>query len=305
MSFAGSPIRLGIITDIQFADKPNQPLDPVPVACIEKHGKDHVPMRSYSQALVKTASAVSALNAANVSATIHLGDIIDGNDSIESTRADLASVLLTLSPLQTPLLHVLGNHCLSAGRSHLLHRLKLDNTYYVHDLSHKWRLIVLDTVDISVDHDDEQVRSIAQEYLDKHAGSPNALSCNGGLSSKQSAWLERTLQETRQNGMWAIVCAHIPLHLSTESVSSPHLVVWDADVVTGLVDRFSDVVKAYFCGHYHQGDYAFRNDIHYVTFKAMLDSQHEDGAWAIAELYDDGIQIQGHGEERSRRFALK
>lgn len=299
-AFSGSPVRLGIITDIQFADKADCPLEDIHCEKSEKNSSKLSPMRLYSQVLRKTESAVATLNATKVSATVQLGDIVDGNDTKEATKVELEAVIRTLKPLQSPLLHVLGNHCLSTGRSHLVDALRLKQTYYIHDISDKWRLIVLDSVDISIDHDDEKKRRLAQEYLEKHVGSANALPHNGGLSLEQLAWLESTIEDTRQKGMWSIICAHIPIYLSADHGPMPSpLSMWDANTVATNLARNSDVVKAYFCGHFHPGSYVFRDNIHYVTFKAMLDSQSKDGAWAIAELYDDGILIDGRGDERS------
>lgn len=299
-AFSGSAVRLGIITDIQFANKVDCPLEDTHCERPEKNRSKLSPMRLYSQVLKKTESAVAVLNATKVSATVHLGDIVDGNDTKEATRVELAAVIRTLEPLQSPLLHVLGNHCLSAGRSHLVDALHLKQTYYIHDLSDKWRLIVLDSVDISIDHDDQKKRRLAQEYLEKHAGSANALPHNGGLSLGQLEWLESTLQNTRRKGMWSIICAHIPIYLSADHGPLPSPIsMWDANTVANILARNSDVVKAYFCGHFHPGSYIFRDNIHYVTFKAMLDSQSKEGSWAIAELYDDGILIDGHGDESS------
>lgn len=301
--FAGSPIRLGVITDIQFANKTDHPLEDDHGDKPERDGSEPSPMRSYSQVLRKTASAVKRLNAAGVSATVHLGDIIDGSDTIESTRGELAAVIQTLKPLQSPLLHVLGNHCLSAGRSHLINTLQLQQTYYTRDLSDKWRMIILDSVDVNVDHDDEEKRRLAMEHLDKHAESPNAISCNGRLSSEQLAWFKNALVDTRQKDMWAIVCAHIPIRLDHGPSLHP-LSAWDATIIAETLASNSDIVKAYFCGHFHEGSYAFQDNIHYVTFKAMLDSQSKEGAWAIVELYDNRILIEGHGDQQTYRLSV-
>ena len=49
----------------------------------------------------------------------------------------------------TTFYHVVGNHCLSVPRERLVHELKMPGSYYSRQLSDKWRLIVLDTTEIS------------------------------------------------------------------------------------------------------------------------------------------------------------
>ena len=49
----------------------------------------------------------------------------------------------------TPVHHAIGNHCLSVDRQLLLKRLKLPGSFYAVHLPHGWRLIVLDTTEMS------------------------------------------------------------------------------------------------------------------------------------------------------------
>ena len=49
----------------------------------------------------------------------------------------------------TPAYHVVGNHCLSVPRAALLSRLRLPASYYAAPLAPGWRLIVLDTTEMS------------------------------------------------------------------------------------------------------------------------------------------------------------
>lgn len=295
------PVRLGVFTDIQFAWKEDRV---VHGACknVTDDQKKAVRTQYFKRALPKTASAVAALNAADVSVTVQLGDIIDGNSSIELTRSELATVLEVLHPLRAPILHVVGNHCLSAGRSHLLHALQLKHSYYTYKVSPKWAVVVIDTVDMSTAHDDPNVQAEATKYLDTHQGEPNAHEWNGGLGAEQKAWLQQKFELMRQNNMWVIVCGHIPVCLSPEYNERSGYVVWDSQSVADLFSHYSDVVKAYFSGHFHEGDYTLQRGIHYVTFEAILESQSEEGAWAEVELHNDRIVINGHGDVKSRRL---
>jgi hypothetical protein len=54
-----------------------------------------------------------------------------------------------LQRMHMPPLHVIGNHCLSAGRTALVSRLQLPASYYSLPLPGSWRLVVLDTTEMS------------------------------------------------------------------------------------------------------------------------------------------------------------
>lgn len=45
--------------------------------------------------------------------------------------------------------HVLGNHCLAAPRDRLLQRLGMPRAYYAADIAPGWRLVTLDTTEMS------------------------------------------------------------------------------------------------------------------------------------------------------------
>lgn len=257
-------------------------------------------VREYSKVILKTASAVQHLNAHGLVAALHLGDIIDGNVTLEQTHDDLQQTLNVLSELKVPVMHVLGNHCLDAGRDYLTEKLGLvkKGSYYYEDISNLWRIIVLDTVDVSITRgEDHEYRRLAEEYLETHAEDANAQEYNGGLGPAQLEWLGRVLEETKKQGKYAIVCGHLPI---LEEAAVAKLLVWDGERLEKiLVD--SGVVKAYFCGHHHEGGYAQREGIHHVTFEAILDSE-DDGAVGVVELGNHSIVINGVGKLSSRNL---
>lgn len=301
------PIQVGVITDIQFARKPDLILEDTEDAIdtldasLSSKLNHTTRIRRYGSVLAKAAKAVSEINASEVVATIQLGDLIDGNETLQNTREELDAVVEKLRTLKMPVLNVLGNHCLDAGRKHLIQSLDLSQTYYFRNLSPQWRLIILDTVDININREaGHPYQELARKYLNTHEGEPNAVSWGGGIGPIQIQWLKNLLVETRQQGMKAVICGHIPVLLSGKStLNSPHL-LWDPDEVISIFEEFSDVVKAYFAGHYHEGSYVQKNGIHYVVFESVLDSQSDDGAWGIVRFYDDALDIDGHGDMTSR-----
>lgn len=285
------PVRLGILTDIQYANK-----DPIYIEHLKRE-------RVFTSVLSKTSHAVSHLNSTPLSHVIHLGDIVDGNCTASETLSDLHVVLSHLAPLSHPILHVLGNHCLAIPRHQLLPLLNLSSSgsYYVKDLSPRWRLISLDTVEISISRENQSPEfSLAREYILKHSGEINAQEWNGGLSAKQLQWLVEVLQETKRRGMWAIVVGHIPL---APEAALEKATMWGREEVMKAMER-SGVVKAYFAGHHHMGGYAQVRGVHHVTFESILDSTHKVGAFGVVELREDRIVIDGIGDLTSRVLQL-
>jgi manganese-dependent ADP-ribose/CDP-alcohol diphosphatase len=97
---------------------------------------------------------------------------------------DLNSVLEVYSTLSMPQYHVVGNHCLAAGKEELQKRLKLSSFYYDFTVpeAQGWRFVVLDGND---------------------AG-------NGRLGATQLEWLRSKLAKARAGGEKVIVFSHFP-----------------------------------------------------------------------------------------------
>lgn len=233
---------------------------------------------------------------------LHLGDIVDGNLTRWQTHEDLDVILQSLSRLTAPVLHVLGNHCLTVDRSRLLDKLQLKaGTYYYRDLAERWRVVVLDTVEICVGRGkDHENHRRALQYMAAHNGEPNAREWNGGLGCKQVEWLEHVLRETKESGRWAVVCGHLPVVVEAALEKAT---IWERDMLRNVLERYG-VVKAYFAGHHHEGGYAKVAGIHHVTFEGLLDAEHDMGAVGVIELGTEMIEIKGHGKLTSRVLDL-
>lgn len=258
-------------------------------------------LRNYSKVLSKVDEGVKHLNSSGVSAVVHLGDIIDGQERLEQTHKELDTVLEHLSRLQSPLYHVIGNHCMMADSRYLLQKLNLTRgTYYFRDLAPQWRLIVLDTVEVSLRSTWHKHVSMAKHYLATHQGEPSAQEWNGTIGPEQMVWLENQLRDSEREGRTAIVCGHLPI---MAEASGPEHVMWHNDKLLDLFRTYSGTVKAYFSGHYHPGGYAKKDDVHHVTLEAILDSDKEEGASAVLELHDSWISIDGIGSLTTRRLS--
>jgi hypothetical protein len=62
-------------------------------------------------------------------------------------------------------------------------------------------------------------------------------------------------------------------------------------------------VVAYFAGHDHAGGYAFRDGIHHVTIKGMVEAPIRN-AYAVIEVSPTTLLKTGFGKEPSREMTI-
>lgn len=253
--------------------------------------------------LSKTAIAIEHFNEKQVERVIHLGDIIDGNETIEKTTQDLEAVFERLTKLKVPIEHVIGNHCLELGRKRALTQLgfqvnKQLTTNRIIDVSTQWRFIILDSLAMSTAYPaNEQLKKEAELYVKKYENEENATHYNGGLGEEQTNWLIEELENAKQEEKNVIICLHHPVALDS---SKPSLVLWNNEEVMKIIEMYKRTVRACFSGHHHAGGYAFEFGVHFVVFESILDSLDESGSFGIITLYDNRIVIEGQGEMTSR-----
>ncbi len=63
-----------------------------------------------------------------------------------------------------------------------------------------------------------------------------------------------------------------------------------------MIWSFDRTVIAYFAGHDHCGGY-FRdkNNIHHITFAAVLETPPNSNAYATIKVFDDKVSVEGVG----------
>lgn len=237
-----------------------------------------------------------------MSKVLHLGDIIDGNKTDEQTEADFTAVLETLEPLESPIIHVLGNHCLELGRERTCKALgfkpEVTTANRVVDISPQWRFLVLDSMALSLKMGaTEELMAQARHYLETHLDDDNAIYYNGGLGEEQTVWLRSQLEIATENSMNVVVCLHHPVSAKT---APDGLLIWYNEQLQDIFVEFKQCVRAVFSGHSHQGGYAEEDGIHYVVFESILDSADVYGSYGVASFYPDRIEIEGHGDMTSR-----
>lgn len=87
------PIRIGLITDIHYAD-------------LDTAGSRH-----YRDSITKVREAVKVFNEAKPDIVICLGDLIDAGSTVEKEYAHLQTMAAEFKNLNAPSRFVLGNHC--------------------------------------------------------------------------------------------------------------------------------------------------------------------------------------------------
>jgi 3',5'-cyclic AMP phosphodiesterase CpdA len=125
---SGRPLaRLGIVTDIHYADKPA------------------AGTREYRDSPGKLGEAVERWNSQAVDAAIQLGDLVDASPTVERETVDLRLILGVLRKLKAPLHFSLGNHCvLTLTKQQFLEQWGAERTWYSFPLK-GYRCIVLDS----------------------------------------------------------------------------------------------------------------------------------------------------------------
>ena len=273
----GDDLRFGVVADIQY-----------------RRGEP-VGTRHYGASLGKFRDAASRFNREDLRFVINLGDTIDGGlESLDEVRPLFAL-------LKAPLRHVVGNHDLDVGEGNeglVLSALGLKSGHYA--FTHgRWDFLVLDGFELRlpVPADEtlkEETEALYSDLLARDR--PNAQAWNGGIGSRQLAWLDSRLEQADDAGHDVIVFCHFPI--LPEGVHN----LWNAGEVAARLER-SRRVKACFSGHDHAGGYALKNGIHYLTFRGMIETPDRN-AFAIVTLTGDRIEVRGFGRESSRSLEL-
>lgn len=273
-----SSFKVGIIADCQYCN------------CEVKWG------RHYKKAPQRLKEAVATLNKDSLVYTIHLGDFID------QKMKSLDSVLPTWNTLKSKSYHVLGNHDFDVGETNkerIIKKLNLKNRYYSF-IENDWRFIVLDGNDLSFygstsKEKKQQTDSIFNVLKDKDL--PYLKKWNGALSTAQIKWIKEELDKAvKENQKVGFYC-HFPIY----PVDNDNL--WNREQFLALIKPYKNV-KIFFNGHNHNGAYEFINNVHYLTFKGMVDTENTS-AFAKVKFYKDTIYVQGFEREPSRKLVIK
>ncbi|MEG3658743.1 metallophosphoesterase [Arenibacter palladensis] len=276
---SGQNLTIGIVADCQYCH------------C------ESTPSRFYKNSPVKLQNAVDSLNSSPLDYAIHLGDFIDRDFNSFDTVGPIWNTL------KTKKYQVLGNHDFSVADSLkplVPRKMNLKQRYYSF-VEQNWRFIVLDGNDLSYQGAITQKKRAQTDSLYtllSISKPPNLQTWNGGLSLEQLEWVENELILAQKNKENVGFYCHFPV-LGEDKVHR----LWNGPQFLALIDQYSNV-KFYFNGHNHNGDYAERHGVHYLTFKGMVDTQ-STSAFAKVLVTKDSILIQGYGRELSRSLKIR
>lgn len=272
------PFEIGVIADCQYCD------------CEIKWG------RYYKKAPQRLKEAIATLNKDTLAYTIHLGDFID------QKMSSLDSILPTWNSLNSKSYHVLGNHDFEVdetNKEEIISKLNLTTRYYSF-VENDWRFIVLDGNDLSFygttsKEKAQQTDSLFNQLKDKNL--PYLKKWNGGLSNAQLLWIQEELNIAMQQNQKVGFYCHFPIFPIDQHN------IWNRDQFLDLIAPYKNV-KIFFNGHNHEGAYENVNNIHYVTFKGMVDTENTS-AFAKVRFDKDTIFIKGFEREPSRKLVIK
>lgn len=278
---------------------PREPTSPAPefsfglIADVQYADKESAGARQYRAALVRLRQSLADLNRLPLAFLANLGDSIDGRG--DQSMADLRLVLEAFTEVRSPVLHLVGNHCLEVPRAELLPSLGLTNAYYsVHVRG--WQVIVLDTMDVSLKAEpDTEERQAADAWL---AREPDLADYNGAVGSKQLRWLREELVRARESRFKVIVLSHHPLATVPDHA---WLLAWNAPAVRQVLAE-SGCVVACFSGHDHEGAYTSVDGIHYLSLPGMVEAPSDGNRYAVVDVYGDRLELRGRGDVAHREL---
>ncbi|MCC6353649.1 MAG: metallophosphoesterase [Verrucomicrobiae bacterium] len=246
----------GAVADIQYADK-------------ETKGK-----RQYRRSLELLHPCVDKFNAEKPVFVVQCGDLYDGygKDRPGQAQADALRVLPVLRGVAAPLYHVVGNHCLTAGREFVARELKMERFHYefASPSAKGWRFLVLDGNDAGY----------------------------GVMSSGQIEWLGRRLAAAKASGERAILFCHYPLLKE----AAPNHRLQNPEAVLAVIEG-AGCAAAWIAGHDHAGGYGLRAGIHHVTLAGFCEST-AGPSFAFFSVFPNRIVEDGFGDEPDREMPL-
>ncbi len=256
--------------------------------------------RYYRDSLEKLKRCVEHLNTLRPDFVLLLGDLIDAR------FASLERVLAVLRGLNMPFHPVLGNHDIQieqTRREQAWRMLGYDRRgtgkgYY--DFAHKgWRFVALNGNDVSLlaHRPGTPEYQRAAQWLErlKNQKAVNAYEWNSGIGPEQVQWLKAALDRAAKAGERAVVFGHYPLF----PVSSH--VLWNHAEITSVLEA-NPATTLYLAGHKHDGDYAVRNGVHYLTLRGMVETPQT--AYSLIQVHPDRLRVVGFGREVSRDLPL-
>lgn len=272
-------LSLGLVADAQYAD--------VPAAGT----------RFYRQSIEKLGTAIELFNKLDLGFCVHLGDLIDRKwDSFDA-------ILKPLAQSKHPVQHLLGNHdfdVLEEQKLDVPGKIGLKKRYGFQDQA-GFRFVFLDSTDVSTFSQPKASAQLqaAQALFNKvkNSGLSQAQTWNGAVGKTQLEWLDQTCAEAAKKNLKVILFAHHPVY--PDNMHN----LWNSADLLKQIDRHRNIV-AWFNGHNHAGNFGTRDGVPFVNFKGMVETA-DTTAFAVANLFEDRLILEGHGREPSRELVFR
>jgi 3',5'-cyclic AMP phosphodiesterase CpdA len=217
---------------------------------------------------------------------IQLGDVVDSGP-----MTMLDTITSAMGRVHVPVHHVLGNHDFFTNRNSVIDRLGMPAAHY--DFSQQgWRFVILDSMNVSAAGgwpEPDAHAILGRQLLQKLTANKaiNAKLWNGAIGAEQRNWLRGVLSEADAGRERSLVFCHMP---ALAASCRPVHLLWDHTEVVHILES-SPSVAAYFNGHDHKGGYAQSNNIHYVTFPALVEHSPAEACKTV-EVYEKHLVIR-------------
>lgn len=271
-------LRLGVFADCQYCD-------------CEPMGS-----RFYRSSPKKLLECIGRFNREeNLAFVIGLGDLIDRNFSGFDTLQPI------LDQSNHSIYNIPGNHDFEVEKEKLVKvpkALGLEKTYYTVEKD-DWLFVFLNGNEITFNSPNPEIVEKAGKMLAdlKTAGKPNSYKWNGGMSQQQISWLEKQLKAAENNNQKVAIFCHYPL-LPFEAHA-----LWNAEEVLEVLKKYNPI-KLWLNGHNHKGNYTKQNGIHFLTLRAMVETETQN-AFSIITFSREKIEVDGFGREPDRNLLIE
>ena len=286
-----------IISNITKQDNPafiNQDKNPIMTfgvfADVQYSDNDPKGTRFYRSSAAKIQQAMNAFKKDSIDFMINLGDLIDKNFN------SYAKIITIIESSGIPVYHVAGNHdfAVEPDLKNKIPVLQTKKGYY--SFSHEgFRFIFLNGNEVSIyASGNKKAQKDAMDLINslKQKSEINAIDWNGGISNKQLNWLNDQIDQAAGKKEKVLIICHFPLF--PENIHN----LLNYKEILELIENKKNIV-ACFHGHNHEGNYGIFNNIHFITFRGMVETENNN-SYSIVDLYNDKIVIKGFGREISR-----
>jgi alkaline phosphatase len=273
-----SPVlRIGLVTDLHYADKP---------ATGSRHHRRAIERLEKAVAAFngetkdKAAPAAGGTKSAEahqpVDLIIELGDLIDSAKTNDAEIAAIKRMTKVFAAAKAPRHYVLGNHCVEElTKEQFLDAVEQKKSYYSFDAK-GLHIVILDAC----------FRKDGVAYGNKNSSWDDA-----NLPPAELEWLTADLAATK---LPVILFVHQRLDVATKYAARNAA---DARKILEASKR----TLAVFHGHEHKNDHTTAAGIHYTTMAALVEGGAADSnAYSIIDVFQDGkLAVHGFAKQKS------